>query len=106
MLCICGNSKGDLCYELLKPGETVKAKIYKEQLQKLNQKIQELRPHQAHTARKVLLLHDNARLHFALATKDTILELGWEPLLHPSYSPDLAPLNNYLFRYLQHSLSE
>ena len=106
MLCIWWNSKGVLFYEILKPGETVTANLYKGQLQKLNEKIQVLRPHNAHTPRKVLLLHDNARPHIAIATKDAISELGWEPLPHPAYSPDLGPSNYHLFRSLQHSMSQ
>ena len=78
--------QGVLYYELLKPEEKVTEKLNKEQLQMFNQKIQELMPHHAHTGRKVLLLHDNARPHVALANKDTILELCCELLPHPAYS--------------------
>ena len=31
--------------------------------------------------------------------------LGWEVMLHPSYSPDLAPSDYYLYRFLQNSLN-
>ena len=64
-----------------------KVELYKERLQKLNQKTQELRPHHAHTARNVLLIHGNARARVALANKDEILELCWESLSHSAYSP-------------------
>ena len=33
------------------------------------------------------------------------LRLGWEVMLHPPYSPDLAPSDYYLFRSLQNSLN-
>jgi len=84
MLYIWYDSKGVLFYEMLKPEETVTGKLYKGQLQKLNEKIQKFRPHNAHTPGKVLLLNDNARPHIAIATKDVILKLGWEPLSHPA----------------------
>ena len=94
------SSKGFLYYELLKPGETVTVKLYKDQLQKLSQRIQKLGPHLVHTTRKVLLFYNNERFHVA------ILELGWELMPHPAYSPNLAPSDYYLLRSLQHSLSE
>ena len=40
-----------------------------------------------------------------LAIRQKLLRLGWEVMLHPPYSPDLAPSDYYLFRFLQNSLS-
>jgi hypothetical protein len=37
-------------------------------------------------------------------TKAATQELGWEILLHPSYSPDLAPLDYHLFRSFSSNL--
>ena len=34
------------------------------------------------------------------------MELGWEVMAHPAYSPDLAPSVYHLFRSLEHSLRE
>lgn len=48
--------------------------------------------------------YDNARLHTSLVTCQKLLELGWDMLLHPPYSPDLTPSEYYLFRSLQNSL--
>ena len=93
MLYIWWDFKRVLFYEIQKPGETVTANLYK---------IQELKPHDAHTPRKGLLLHDNARPHIAIATKDAISELGWEPLPHPDYFPS----DYHLFQSLQHSMSQ
>ncbi|GFV85993.1 mariner Mos1 transposase [Trichonephila clavipes] len=33
----------------------------------------------------------------AKPTKDIVKELGWEPLAHAAYSPDLAPSDYHLF---------
>ena len=104
MLCVWWDMKGILYYELLEPCQTVNAKLYGEQLMRLNQKIIESRTGPGNRNKKVILLHDNARPHVALDTKETIMELGWEVLPHPAYSPDLAPSEYYLFRSLEHFL--
>jgi len=49
----------------------------------------------------VLFLHDNAPAHRALATQKKLAYLGFQCLDHPPYSPDLAPLDYYLFSGLK-----
>lgn len=50
------------------------------------------------------ILHDNAPIHTAGRTKATMQQLGFETLLHPPYSPDLAPSDFFLFRHLKKHL--
>lgn len=106
MLSVWWDMKGIIHYELLEPKQTVNAQLYSQQLIRLDQKIREKRPGQGHGNKKIILLHDNARPHVALVTKETIVELGWEVLAHPAYSPDLAPSDYHLFRSLEHFLRD
>ena len=67
------------CYELLKPGDTVTANVYCQQLKEkrpalVNRK--QITPH-----------HDNAKPHTESITRENIRELNWEVLNHPPYSP-------------------
>ena len=40
-----------------------------------------------------------------MVTRKKLLELGWEVMPHPPYSPDLALSDNHLFRSLQNHLN-
>ena len=47
--------------------------------------------------RGVVFHQVNARPHTAARTMAKIEQLGWEVLVHPPYSPDLAPSDYHLF---------
>ena len=106
MLCVWWDIKGIIYYELLEPKQTINAERYSQQLRRLNEKILEKRSGPGHGNRKVILLHDNARPHVAMKTKETIIDLGWEVMSHPAYSPDLAPSHYHLFRSMEHFLRD
>ena len=56
--------------------------------------------------RKCIIFHQyNARPHVSLMTRQKLLQLGWEVVIHPPYSPDIAPSDFHLFRSLQNSLN-
>ncbi|GBP78269.1 Mariner Mos1 transposase [Eumeta japonica] len=55
---------------------------------------------------KVILLHDNARLHIAKPVKTYLEMLQWEVLPHLPYSPDLAPSDLHLFHLMAHGLAD
>jgi hypothetical protein len=52
----------------------------------------------------VLLLHDNARPHTGLRTREANAKMGWTVLPHPAHSPDLAPCDCHLFGPLNDAL--
>ncbi|GFU80728.1 histone-lysine N-methyltransferase SETMAR [Trichonephila clavipes] len=80
-----------------------KKKVYCHQLDKLNDALQQKRSELIN--RKGVVFHqDNARPHKSLVTRQKLLQLEWDTMPHPPYSPDLAPLDYYLFRSLQNFL--
>ena len=87
-------------YEILEPCKTVDSLLYCKQLTRLQEAIQKKRPELVNR-KGVVFHHDKARLHTSLMTRQELTELGWEVLMHPPYSPDLAPSDYHLFRSLQ-----
>ena len=71
---------------------------------KLDKEIKEKQPELA-TSKGVIFHQDNLRPHTSLVTRKKLLELGWEVMPHPPYSPDLAPSDYHLFRPLQNNLN-
>ncbi|CAK9827516.1 Mariner Mos1 transposase [Anthophora retusa] len=104
MLCIWWDMKGVVYFELLPPNKTIDSGVYCLQLEKLNNAIKEKRPELANR-KGVVFLHDNARPHTSMQTKNKLLQLGWDVLRHPPYSPDLAPTDFHVFRSLQNALN-
>ncbi|GFW53186.1 histone-lysine N-methyltransferase SETMAR [Trichonephila clavipes] len=49
---------------------------------------------------------DNARPNTSVVTRQKLWELGWGVLMHPPYSPNLAPSDYHLFLALQNFLSD
>ncbi|KAK6748367.1 hypothetical protein RB195_001159 [Necator americanus] len=102
MLSVLWGVHGIYRFELLPDNTTVTAEVYCAQLQRLADKIRK----EHSKLDNVRLLHDNARPHIAKKNSHKILELGWEVLPHPPYSPDLAPSDCHFFRSLQYHLEE
>ncbi|GFU37368.1 histone-lysine N-methyltransferase SETMAR [Trichonephila clavipes] len=86
----------------MQQGTTINAAAYCATLTKLRRAIQNKR--RGLLTSVVLLLHDNARPHSAINTKNLIRSFGWEQIDHPPYSPELSPSDFHLFRYLKEFL--
>jgi histone-lysine N-methyltransferase SETMAR len=90
MLCIWWDWKGILYYDLLPRNQTINSDVYCSQLDRLNAAIDQKRPELVNH-KGVVFHHDNARPHVSLATRQKLMQLGWDVLPHPPYLPDLAP---------------
>ncbi|GFV67472.1 histone-lysine N-methyltransferase SETMAR [Trichonephila clavipes] len=78
-------------------------KVYCHQLDKLNDALQQIRSELIN--RKGVVFHqDNTRPHTSLVIHQKLLQLEWDTMPHPPYSPDLAPSDYYLFRSFQNFL--
>ena len=86
---------------MLKRNITVNKELVIAQLHRVNEALQLKRPDRQG---QVILLHDNARPHVAKVVKAALQELDWEVLMHPPYSPDLAPTDYHLFRSLSNQM--
>ena len=89
---------------MLQTGQTIDCNLYCQQLMRLKQAIKKKRP-ELINRKGVVFHHDNARPHTSLMTRQKLKELGWEVLMHPPYSPDLAPSDYHLFRSMQNHLN-
>jgi len=47
-----------------------------------------------------VVFHQGARSHVSLTTRQKLLQFDWDILSYPPYSPDIAPSDFHLFRFL------
>jgi histone-lysine N-methyltransferase SETMAR len=99
LLCIWWDYKGPVHYELLGRNQTITAELYCQQIDRLHEQLKKKRPALLNRG-KLIYQQDNARPHTAKLTRQKFLDLKWEILPHPPYSPDLAPSDYHLFRSL------
>ena len=71
---------------------------------RLKQAIRKKRP-ELINKKGVVFHHDNARRRISLVTRQKLRELGWEVLMHPPYTPDLAPSDYHVFQFLKNSFN-
>jgi len=100
MLSVCRDWRGVVYFELLPRNLTIDSDVYCQHPDKLNGAINEKRPELVNR-KGVSFLQNNVRPHTSLVSPQKLRQLGWELLMLPPYSPDLAPLDYHLFRSLQ-----
>jgi hypothetical protein len=96
------DGEGILLVEFLKRGATINIERYVQTLKTLKQRIRRVRPNRKMS--QVLFLHDNARRHTSLHTREAIARVVWTLPPHPRYSPDLTPGDFHLFVPLRDTL--
>ncbi len=94
------DSHGMIHTEFIPPGQTVNADFYKHVLDQLLKRITRVRP-DLQTSKAWRLLHDNAPLYNALLIRQFLAKKSITVLPHPLYSPDLAPVDYFLFLRLK-----
>jgi transposase len=78
----------------LEKGKTITGASYSSLLDRLKTELQEKRPRLAH---KKILFYHKALAHSSGVVAAKLMELGFQLVPHPPYSPDLAPSDYYLF---------
>jgi hypothetical protein len=96
MLIVFSDIQGIVHKEFLPPGQTVNGKFYCEVLKWLRGGIQRKRPGKWKN-NNWFLCHDNAPAHTSLIVQQFLTSKNITVILHPPYSPDLAPSDFFLF---------
>lgn len=101
LLCVWWDWMGIIHFELLPDGQTLNSELHCQQLTRLRQSIYTNRPV---LAKGGLVLHQGNAKQYASATMLHMLcGYGWELLIHPPDSPDLAPSDYHLFPTMQNA---
>ena len=95
--------EGNSYYELLPESQTINSNKYCSQLDQLKAALDEKCPELVNR-KCIIFQQDNARPHVSLMTRQKLLQLGWEVLIHLPYSPDIEPSDFHLSQSLQNSL--
>ena len=97
------DAQGILFIDYFENGRTINSKYYIALLVRLKEEIAKKRP-QMKKKKKVLFHQDNTPCHKSIVRMAKLYELHFELLLHPPYSPDLAPSDYRLFADLKRML--
>ena len=81
------NNKGIIHKEFVPAGQTINAAFYQEVLNRLLQRIRQVRP-DSHRTGKWILLHDNAPTHSAIRMRQFLAQKMVPELHQPTYTAD------------------
>lgn len=96
------DSEGILLIDYKSKGTTITGTYYADILHRLKEEIKSKR--RGKLTKGVLLLHDNAPVHKAKIAVSAMTSCSFEEIVHPPYSPDLAPSDYFLFPNLKKEL--
>jgi len=99
MICVWWGVRGIVHWEILPNNQTINGQTYCKQLERVAEKLKGIQD-------RVYFLHDNAKPHIAKVTKEKLMNLGWQMVPHPAYSPDIAPSDYHLFHSMEHFLDD
>ena len=94
------DQKGFVHKEFVPPGQKVNVTFYVEILKRLRENVRRKRPDQWRN-NTWLLHHENAPAHAVFLTRRFLTDNNMTVVLHPPYSPDLAPSDFFLFPELK-----
>jgi hypothetical protein len=97
------DTQGVIHREFVPEGQTVNGQFYLGVMELLLKRIRRVRP-EFHNSKDWFLLHDNAPAHTASDVACFLARKRVTVLHHPSYSPDLAPADFFLFPKLKSQL--
>lgn len=94
--------QGIVLLDFLPHRQTITGEYYSSLLHKLRDAIKTKR--RGKLTRGILLQHDNAPVHKSRIAQAAVRDCKFDQVIHPPYSPDLAPSDFYLFPHLKREL--
>jgi hypothetical protein len=98
--CLRFDAKDIIHREFISEKQSVNGKFYEKVIKRLITQVCPVRP-ESQESGSWYLLHDNAQPHFWGVVNEFLTKLEILVLSYPSYSPDLAPANLFLFSELE-----